>query len=249
MSKLSLTEISAYAFDFDGTLADTVPTHTEARKAAFEQMAEETGNRGFVTISPEIQKEAHRHGSNPTAIIGWALEASGIVPNVADPLVKRTVDTKREMYEKLCKDGLEQMPGAVELARFLLQRSPGRVAITTTAYRDAEVVPFLNRYNLRNEITDEKLITYEDVGDDHLKPDPRAYQITIARFGLTDSPEKLVAFEDTPGGVASAKAAGATAIALLTTHSEADFAGVHIGSQADLIVPNFQSLIDMFKSV
>ncbi len=223
---LELSSYSAFAFDFDGTLADTTGTHNEARLQAFEHMAKETGDARFVQVMAEIQQEAHRHGSNPTSIIGWTLQTAGLAAAITDPMVARTVDLKNEAYLTLSSRGLEQIPNAVEFLRAVLSLYPERVGITTTAYR-AEVLPFMRRYNLYADIPIDKLITKEDVGPDHMKPDPYAYQITLGRFGLTHAAERLLVFEDTPGGILAANRAGATTVALCTTHSEADFGDVN----------------------
>jgi HAD superfamily hydrolase (TIGR01509 family) len=243
--QIDFRDYKAFALDFDGTLADTVATHNLARQKAFELMAEQTGDEGFVNISPEIQAEAHRHGSNPTAIIGWALQASGLVKEITDEKVARTVNYKREKYAELCKEGLEQIPGSVEFAKLLLGLSQSNVGITTTAYKEAEVVPFLRRYDLHEQIRDDHLVTFEDVGPDHLKPDPRAYLLTLQRFGLIDTPEKLLIFEDTPGGIASAKEAGAIAVAVTTTHAKSDFVADTHEYKPDFIVSTFAELIQM----
>jgi beta-phosphoglucomutase-like phosphatase (HAD superfamily) len=242
MSQLKLEDYNGYAFDFDGTIADTIGTHTLARQQAFASMAELTGDQRFTQISPELQEEAHRHGSNPTAIIGWVLQASGVVKDSTDKLVAQTVDMKRERYAELCRSGLSQTAGAVELVQYLGRIAPGREGITTTAYRDAEVLPFLRRYDLLKLIADDLIITHEDVGPDHLKPHPLAYQITLERFNMTHTPNKLLVFEDTPGGVASAKAAHATVVAVCNTHNAESFDVADAGLCPDYVIPSFVGL-------
>lgn len=247
MPTIELSSFKAFAFDFDGTLANTNATHDLARQKAFEKMAAETGDARYVTIPQDIKDEAHRHGSNPMAIIGWVLQATGLVKDLSDEHVVRTVDYKREIYAELCREGLDQIPNSVEFARHSLRLLPHNVGITTTAHKDSEVMPFLRRYDLYPSISDEHLITCEDVGPDHMKPDPLAYRLTLERFGLAAMPDKLLIFEDTPGGVASAKATGAVAVAVTTTHSREDFlAPAHL-YKPDLIVSDFAELIKMIE--
>ena len=56
-----MPRFEAIIFDMDGVLADSIGAHTSARLKAFEQL-------GF-SASPEIQAEAHRHGSHGPQII------------------------------------------------------------------------------------------------------------------------------------------------------------------------------------
>jgi beta-phosphoglucomutase-like phosphatase (HAD superfamily) len=133
----------------------------------------------------------------------------------------------------------------VEFVRHLLAATSDNVGVTTTAYKDAEVVPFLRRYDLYQRIPDEHVVTFEDVGADNLKPDPLAYQLTLERFSLASTPDRLLIFEDTPGGIASAKAAGVIAVAVTTTHSKDDFLADTHSYKPDFIVGNFAELLQM----
>lgn len=242
MFRLNFEDYDAYAFDFDGTLADTVATHTLARLEAFKDMAKETSDGRFLTISPELQEEAHRHGSNPNTIIGWVLQQAGIAHEISDDIVTQTVERKREQYRILCATGLQAIDGSVDFVKMLHELNAGSTYITTTAYR-GEVVPFVERYGLHEQLPDDHLVTYEDVGQDFLKPHPRAYRLTIERAALTDGPRRLLAIEDTPGGVASAKAAGAKVVAICTTHDAEAFAVNDAFLRPDFVFNNFNELM------
>ena len=78
MAEINFAEYDAFSFDFDGILADSIGTHTQAGLLAFKAMANLTGNPAFASIPSELQAEAHQYGSNPMAIIGWLLRESGI---------------------------------------------------------------------------------------------------------------------------------------------------------------------------
>jgi beta-phosphoglucomutase-like phosphatase (HAD superfamily) len=241
MFRLNFEDYDAFAFDFDGTLADTVATHTQARLKAFKIMAAETSDERFLTISPELQEEAHRHGSNPNSIIGWVLQQVGVVQEIDDDLVARTVEHKREQYHRLCATGLEAIDGSVEFLQMLNVQQQGSTYITTTAYR-SEVTPFIDRYSLSGDLPVNHLVTFEDVGREFLKPHPRAYRLTIERAGLTETPRRVLAIEDTPGGVASAKAAGAKVVAVCTTHEAEAFAVPEAYLRPDFVFGNFSEL-------
>lgn len=85
------------------------------------------------------------------------------------------------------------------------------------------------------------LITAEDVPQG--KPDPAPYRIAAHHLGL--DPISCLAIEDSPAGLASARAAGCTTLALLTTHDRADLradlwarnlAEIHISNHAGFVV-------------
>jgi sugar-phosphatase len=67
------------------------------------------------------------------------------------------------------------------------------------------------------------------------KPDPQGYRLAAAELGV--APERCVVFEDAPAGIAAARAAGATVIAISTTHPPADLqqASTIVGSVADAL--------------
>lgn len=249
MSELDLLGFKAYVFDFDGTIADTISTHTQARLRAFDRVAQEIGDDRLSEIPPSIHDEAHRHGSNPPAIIGWALQAAGITIAIDDPLAMRIAKAKTQVYHELCANGLNPTAGAPDFVRGLSRiantaEPPRYVGITTTAYRDSEVLPFLIRHKLRSLIPDDHIVAKEDVPHERAKPDPLAYQMTIERAGLQDCPDRMLVFEDTPNGVRAAKAAGATVVAVTTTHTKADLMGVERHYRPDFIEPGLDTMLE-----
>jgi sugar-phosphatase len=59
------------------------------------------------------------------------------------------------------------------------------------------------------------------------KPDPEGYRLAATELGV--APEHCLVFEDAPAGIAAGKAAGATVVAIATTHPRAEL------GQADAI--------------
>jgi beta-phosphoglucomutase-like phosphatase (HAD superfamily) len=51
------------------------------------------------------------------------------------------------------------------------------------------------------------------------KPSPEGYLLGRERLGVSDESHPVVVFEDAPAGVVAGKAAGATVIGVLETHS------------------------------
>jgi sugar-phosphatase len=57
------------------------------------------------------------------------------------------------------------------------------------------------------------------------KPDPEGYLLAAARLGV--DPADCVVLEDAPAGIAAGRAAGATVIAIATTHPPEQLGGAH----------------------
>lgn len=58
------------------------------------------------------------------------------------------------------------------------------------------------------------------IGDEHVsrgKPHPEIYEMTAEKLGVAT--DECLAFEDSPPGVASAKAAGMTVVGILSSHA------------------------------
>lgn len=77
------------------------------------------------------------------------------------------------------------------------------------------------------------VVTAEDVTDG--KPDPSGYLLAARRLDV--SPSECVVVEDSPAGVAAGRAAGATVLAVTTSHDGAELTG------ADHLVPDLRRVV------
>ena len=114
-------------------------------------------------------------------------------------------------------DGLRAIPGAKELLDSLPAE---RFAIVTSGSRRLATAR-LKAVGIR---VPDRMIAADDIV--HGKPDPEPYLKGAQLIGFP--PESCLVFEDSPPGIAAAKAAGMTVIAFPTTYpvealSEADF--------------------------
>jgi HAD superfamily hydrolase (TIGR01509 family) len=215
--EIDLDNIQALAWDFDGTLADSYAAHQQARSIAFERV-------GLDDIPDDLHVFGPRFGATSYAIIGGILKESGKIPVDADvstdELVKAVVAEKRAAYLDIAHNGLDAQPGAVELLHSLAERYVGRMAIVTTALRE-EVVPFLDRYRLRDIFRETLLITEETIFDQgmKLKPAPDGYILAKERLDI-DKPQDMLALEDSVGGAEAARAADATLLVVNAAQSE-----------------------------
>jgi len=115
--------------------------------------------------------------------------------------------------------------GALEFVR-LLKDSGAKIALATSAPRQ-NVYAFLDAFSLRGIFDAE--VCADDVSRG--KPDPEVF--LKAALELKEDARDCVVFEDSLPGVAAAKGAGATCVALLTTASREDLAA------ADYFIEDF----------
>jgi HAD superfamily hydrolase (TIGR01509 family) len=96
-------------------------------------------------------------------------------------------------------------PGALDLLAACRARGP--VALVTSGHRD-DALATLDSLGATRFFT--AIVTGEDV--EAPKPDPEPYRLAAARMNVP--PREVLAFEDSPRGVASAKAAGCRVVAV-----------------------------------
>ncbi len=233
--KLSLSQFEAVAFDLEGTLADTIPTHHATRSVAFER-------HGFGHITKEQHALGPTYGSSHFDIIGGVLYAAGEidsrVPFSQNQTVLDVVATKSALFAEAAAKGFEAMPGAVRFVSKLAPRFLGNLAIVTSS-EEVFANAFLERYDLKRHFADRLVIGHETVINEGLevKPSGDPYTLAMRRLGTT----RLLVFEDTVPGVVSAKKAGATVIALaFDKHNANLFRNGQLEYPPDLLVTDYE---------
>lgn len=210
MTEFKITNFDAVAFDLEGTLADTIPTHHRTRIAAFE-------HHGFGHITREQHELGSVYGSSHTAITGGILHQAGeVVDNESLPFdqnqtVLDVIATKGELFRSAAANGFDAMPGAIAFVQAIAAHFVGKMAIVTSAEEEFAFA-FVERYALGQYFSPALTIGHESVIAEGLavKPSGDPYLLAMRRLPS----KKLLVFEDTISGVASAKKAGATVIAL-----------------------------------
>jgi len=149
------------------------------------------------------------HGFDPARVVAQAHGRRSIETIRA---VAPTMDAEKEniLVEQMeidDKDGVAALPGA---ARLLAQLPYERFAIVTSATRPLAVA----RLGYAGLPVPRYMITADDVING--KPSPEPYLKGAALLGFT--PADCVVFEDTPAGIASARASAMQAVALRTTY-------------------------------
>jgi HAD superfamily hydrolase (TIGR01509 family) len=195
-----MSRLKALLWDVDGTLAET---ERDGHRVAFNQAFEATG-------LPWRWDEA-RYGEL-LAVTGGRerlladMATRSDAPTAVDEresLARELHAMKNRAYAELVRAArLPLRPGVAALMREA--RAQGlRLAITTTTSRSN--VDALLRVHLGERWRDSfgAIVCGEDV--QRKKPDPEVFRLALAQLGL--QPLDAVALEDSPGGVAAARAA------------------------------------------
>jgi len=181
---------AAVVFDNDGLLLDTESVWTRAEQDLFERRGLEftpANKRELVGASAEIA--------------GSILERRLDEPGRAGELIEEL----NELVVAELERGVEAMVGARDLLHALKQRGTpiGLVSNSPLAFvlRSLEIVGFHDRFDV--------VVSAHEVAAPKPAPDP--YLEACRRLGVAATPD-VVAFEDSPTGVAAARAAGLTVI-------------------------------------
>jgi HAD superfamily hydrolase (TIGR01509 family) len=182
----------AVVFDNDGLLLDTESVWTRAEQDLFER-------RG-VEFTPEHKRELV---GTSAEIAGGILERRLDEPGRADALI----DELNDLVVAELEHGVEAMVGARELLHELSERGTPLGLVSNSplrfVHRSLEIVGFTDRFDV--------VISAHEVAAPKPAPDP--YLEACRRLGVEAGPG-VVALEDSPTGVAAARAAGLTVIGI-----------------------------------
>lgn len=177
----SLDPFEALVFDCDGTLADTTAVHEAAWVAAFAE-------QGLKMTSAWYRDRL-------------SLSAEGLVEAMC---ANHDGISRERIYRTRARGYLENLGGISELSAAEVARAyAGSVPLAVASSGDRTVVaPTLEALSIAGLF--EAVVTADDVV--RSKPAPDLYRRAAAELGVAC--RTCVALEDTPGGLASAEAAG-----------------------------------------
>ncbi|MFI5027366.1 MAG: HAD family hydrolase [Solirubrobacterales bacterium] len=182
----------AVVFDNDGLLLDTESVWTRAERDLFERRGME--------FTPADKRELI---GTSAEVAGGVLERRLQEPGRAGELI----DELNELVVAELEHGVEAMVGARELLHGLGQRGTplGLVSNSPIAFvrRSLEIVGFEDLFDV--------VVSAHETTDPKPAPDP--YLEACRRLGVEAGPQ-VVALEDSPTGVAAARAAGLTVIGI-----------------------------------
>lgn len=219
MPRYTFAMIQAIVFDFDGIIVDSEPLHYRA----FLRITEPLG----VSFSYEQYMREYIGFDDRDGF--RAMFAGRPDAPDADRLAE-LIEAKARAFEQVVRDGVTPFPGVQRLIETASASLP--VAICSGALRsdiDAILPAVLDeRYADRFRA----IVTADDVT--RSKPDPESYALACDRLGV--NPAHALAIEDTPAGLASARAAGMRTLAVTNTCT-ADFL-----ADADRVVDSLEQV-------
>ena len=181
--------MKAVAFDFNGTLSDDEPILARVYEEQFAELGRPiTAAEYYEHLAGHTDEEMYRI---------WFGESRDA-----------WIEDRTDRYLVLASDGSTVLPSTREALLFAAQRVP--VAIVSAALR-REIDVVVDGAGIGEALS--LVISHDDVA--HGKPDPEGYLAAARLLGV--EPTDLLVFEDTPTGVAAAKAAGAYVVALTRT--------------------------------
>jgi sugar-phosphatase len=193
--------IRGLIFDMDGVLADSEPLQARAWVETLERYGIRVDERYF-----------DRWIGIPNGDLAVDLVARFRIPAAPEQISAE----RQALYLRLAESELAPFPGLAEsLAGLALPK-----AVATSSTR-ADATLMLARTGLAPHFR--VVVTVDDVTA--TKPDPEIYVKAAAGLGL--SPGDCAAIEDSPAGVASARAAGCYVVAVTTTHPATRLAAAH----------------------
>ena len=196
-------EIHAVAFDMDGLLASSEDIYI--------QVGTETLRERGKTFEDDLR---HKMMGLPGA---KALEVM-IEWHELDDTVEVLVQESEQRFWEIAEQGLEAMPGVVEMLNLLDKIEVSRCVVTSGYRNYAEKV--LSLIGIRDHFP--FLITADDVTNG--KPSPEPYLMAADKLGV--EPSNLLVLEDSANGCRAGVAAGAYTVAVPSHHTLGhDFTG------------------------
>lgn len=186
------TSYDGYVFDCDGTLADSMPLHHKAWVKAFEKHA------APFEFTYEFMCSWGGKGLDQTVIDLNALHGTDLCPN--------TVISDQANFLDEILHTVQPIKNVCELAKKVAHFRP--IAVASGGHKP-HVLTTLNAVGLAGIFN--AIVTHEDVANG--KPAPDIYLLAAEKLGV--DPTRCLAFEDSPTGIESAKAAGMTVIDVL----------------------------------
>ena len=224
--------MDALIFDFDGVIVDSEPIHL----MGFQRVLREAG---VEMTEAEYYREYLGYDDRDCFEAVSRNKGAGFTPDQ----VRRMTAAKTAIVKRALAESVQALPGAVPLIRAAAEAGLP-LAICSGALRD-EIVLASTAIGVGEMF--HVIVAAEDV--DRGKPDPQGYRLAIE--ALCESlarpidPGRCVVVEDSPAGIAAAKAAG-TAVLGVTTSYEADSLGEAnriVASLADVTVESLDELL------
>ncbi|HEU4391111.1 MAG TPA: HAD family phosphatase [Blastocatellia bacterium] len=205
--------LRAIVLDFNGVIADDEHIHFELLRDVMAPLGLDITQQDYLDKYIVYRDEE---------AFTEALKAAGREPAPGD--VERLCNEKRRRYINDALSRVQVFPGACDFVRAAARQYP--LAIASAAARP-EIEAVLRHIGIRAHFN--QIVAAEDVARG--KPEPDVYIEAVRRLALTAPgivASEVLAVEDTPGGIASARAAGLRVAAVLNTFPANDVAAADI---------------------
>ena len=184
-------QFEGYVFDCDGTIADTMPIHYEAWRAALEPHGVPFPEALFYELG----------GTKTTRIVEILAERHGVAIPVEETVARKEDTFVTQLHR------VAPIEPVVELVHRFRGQAPMAVA-------SGGIRPLVTRTLAQLELLEcfDAIVTAEDVR--HGKPNPEPFLLAAQRLNVP--PERCLAFEDGKVGIEAARAAGMTCVVVPT---------------------------------
>ncbi len=175
----------AFLIDFDGVIAETENHHIAAWQRTL----------SFMGLQVPDEAAARAAEVDDREFLADLFTERGIPVDKVNEWVRR----KQELTVELLRHAPRVYPGVVEVVRGLHGRL--KLAVVSGTWRE-NIEAVLHAAGLADAF--DLIVGKEDVT--RRKPDPEAYLLALKKLRL--SPKSVLVLEDSPSGIASARAAG-----------------------------------------
>lgn len=233
---LKIDDVQGVIFDVDDTLLNNYPPkfpfglHERSRLKAAQEVGKRHGIQKLIKFTDEQAfqafNDAPEHSLNGAVwqMLIMAEAAQGEI-DLAHPLLLEIVELKDRQHEDVLRKHGREVAGACAFVARLADRGfKDNMAVASTAYR-RDILVFFEMADLHRFFPDHRIISRENFT--HPKPHPEAFETALKTLSFKDK-SKILAFEDDPRGIVSAKAAGLFTCAITTRFSKKDLAGLAV---------------------
>jgi beta-phosphoglucomutase len=205
-------QIEAVLFDVDGVVVESELLHMET----FNELLEPLG----IHIT-EMEWKSRFLGAGSVKVMTTLFKDHGITEDHKPWIAKR-----RTLYRERVEAGdLHSVPGFYTFYQSILDAQLPIAFVSTGHPQNLSAALKSQGIEGKHPVVDGTQVT-------QLKPNPEAYFLGAQKLGVT--PSRCLVFEDSPIGIAAAKAANMKCVALTTTNPPKDL------SEADLIISTFE---------
>jgi len=202
--------VQALIFDMDGTMIDSMPSHTES-------WSELARRHGVAVDLPELMRRT-------TGRTGLECMRILFERDIADEEALALVHEKEAIYREIFQPKFAEVHGFSAFAQAARERGL-QIGVGTAGDKHNIAFAYAN-------LALRPLPTVAVGGDEGLpgKPEPAIFLEVARRLGV--SPENCIVFEDAPLGIEAARRAGMRAVGIGTTHSAEQLSGPHVVAYA-----------------